>query len=92
MEILEFVITESGIRLDKFLSENSSLSRSAVASLIEDGKVTVNPRNIRYWSPDDPYLYRFTLKSGKDEIKSYFAIRTVETKTVNGIPKICCFG
>ena len=42
MEILEFVVTQSGIRLDKFLSENSSLSRSAVASLIEDGKVTVN--------------------------------------------------
>ena len=59
---------------------------------LKDGKVTVNPRNIRYWSPDDPYLYRFTLKSGKDEIKSYFAIRTVETKTVNGIPKICLNG
>ena len=42
MEILEFVVTESGSRLDKFLSENSSLSRSAVATLIEDGKVTVN--------------------------------------------------
>ncbi len=42
MEILEFVVTESGNRLDKFLSDNSSLSRSAVASLIEDGKVTVN--------------------------------------------------
>lgn len=42
MEILEFAVTESGLRLDKFLSENSSLSRSAVASLIEDGKVTVN--------------------------------------------------
>ena len=42
MEILEFAVTESGLRLDKFLSENSSLSRSAVTSLIEDGKVTVN--------------------------------------------------
>ena len=42
MEILEFVITESGIRLDKFLADNSSLSRSAATGLIEDGKVTVN--------------------------------------------------
>ena len=34
----------------------------------------------RLWSPEDPYLYRFTLKSGEDEISSYFALRTVEAK------------
>ena len=44
MEILEFTVNESGIRLDKFLSDNSSLSRSAATGLIEDGKVTVNGR------------------------------------------------
>ena len=59
---------------------------------VENGEVTVNPRNIRYWSPEAPYLYRFTLKAGEDEIRSYFAIRTVETKTVNGIPRICLNG
>jgi 23S rRNA pseudouridine1911/1915/1917 synthase len=42
MEILEFVVNESGIRLDKFLADNSSLSRSVATQLIEDGKVTVN--------------------------------------------------
>lgn len=42
MEILEFTVSESGTRLDKFLSDNSSLSRSAVSQLIEDGGVTVN--------------------------------------------------
>ena len=59
---------------------------------VENGEVAVNPRNIRYWSPEDPYLYRFTLKAGEDEIRSYFAIRTVETKTVDGIPRICLNG
>ncbi len=42
MEILEFVVAESGNRLDKFLADNSSLSRSVASQLIEDGKVTVN--------------------------------------------------
>lgn len=42
MEILEFTVEESGLRLDKFLSDNSSLSRSAASQLIEDGGVTVN--------------------------------------------------
>ena len=42
MEILELTVTDSGIRLDKFLSDNSPLSRSAASQLIEDGAVTVN--------------------------------------------------
>jgi len=57
-----------------------------------NGKATVNPRKIHIWSPTNPYLYRFTLKSGKDEIRSYFAIRTVESKTVNGLPRLCLNG
>lgn len=42
MEILEFTVSEAGVRLDKFLSDNSSLSRSAASQLIEDAAVTVN--------------------------------------------------
>ena len=42
MEILEFTVNEAGVRLDKFLSDNSSLSRSAATALIEEGAVTVN--------------------------------------------------
>ena len=34
------------------------------------------------WTPEDPYLYEFTLESGDDKIESYFALRTV------GISKI----
>ncbi|MBQ2265977.1 MAG: glycoside hydrolase family 2, partial [Clostridia bacterium] len=46
-----------------------------------------NPIN---WSPENPHLYYFTLKSGEDEIKSYTALRTVEIKgdkiLLNGKP------
>ena len=34
------------------------------------------------WSPEDPYLYEFTLESGEDRIESYFALRTVGTKKI----------
>ncbi|MBQ2720993.1 MAG: glycoside hydrolase family 2 [Clostridia bacterium] len=44
------------------------------------------------WSPDDPYLYEFELVSGKDTVKSYFGLRTVEIKTVNETPLICLNG
>lgn len=56
------------------------------------GKATVNPRKIRKWSPFDPYLYRFKLKTEADEVSSYFAIRTVERKEIDGIPRICLNG
>jgi len=50
-----------------------------------------NPIN---WTPENPYLYYFTLTSGEDKISSYFALRTVESKkigdttlmTLNGKP------
>ena len=31
----------------------------------------------RLWTPEDPYLYEFTLESGEDRVESYFALRTV---------------
>ena len=35
------------------------------------------------WTPDNPYLYEFTLSSGKDKISSYFALRTVSIVSKN---------
>ncbi len=29
------------------------------------------------WTPENPYIYRFTLQSGEDMVNSYFALRTV---------------
>ncbi len=45
-----------------------------------DHKIWIELKEPRLWSPEDPYLYRFTLKSGEDEVSSYFALRTVEAK------------
>ena len=34
------------------------------------------------WTPENPYLYSFTLISGEDKIESYFALRTVSVEAV----------
>jgi hypothetical protein len=47
-----------------------------------DGKVTITPENPNLWSPENPYLYDFTLEAGEDRIESYFAIRSLEVKKV----------
>lgn len=45
---------------------------------------------VRLWSPDDPYLYPFTVEGGEDRVESYFALRsfTVE-EDGEGIPRLC---
>lgn len=44
----------------------------------KDGRAHITFKSPRMWSPEDPYLYRFVLKAGEDEVESYFAIRTLE--------------
>lgn len=56
------------------------------------GKVRIPIENPRLWTPEDPYLYRFTLMAGEDTVRSYFALRTLTTETVNGIPRLCLNG
>ena len=55
-------------------------------------RVTIVTAGSRLWSPEDPYLTYFTLESGGDRVESYFALRTLETKVVDGKPRLCLNG
>ena len=56
------------------------------------GKAEIRPETPRLWSPEDPYLYRFTLTAGADRLESYFALRALDVRTVDGIPRLCLNG
>ena len=56
------------------------------------GQCRIEPEQPRLWSPEEPNLYEFTVRTGEDEVQSYFALRTIETKTVNGLPRLCLNG
>ncbi len=47
-------------------------------------KITIDIENPVNWTPETPYLYDFTLKSGRDKVKSYFALRTVDISDTKG--------
>ena len=59
---------------------------------LKDGKVTVSPENPHFWSPEDPYLYDFTVEAGEDKVESYFALRTLEIKKVGNYQRLCLNG
>jgi hypothetical protein len=48
--------------------------------------------NAHLWSPEDPYLYRFTVRTSTDRVRSYFAVRTIRSATIDGIPRLLLNG
>ena len=57
-----------------------------------DGKAHIRPEDPHLWSPEDPYLYQFTVETQSDRVESYFALRTLEIKEHNGFPRLCLNG
>ena len=55
-------------------------------------EITISPVDKHLWTPEHPYLYHFTLKSGKDSIESYFALREIGIDRINSIPRLTLNG
>ena len=45
--------------------------------------------SVRLWTPEDPYLYSFTVRYGADEVCSYFGLREISLEEVNGKEVVC---
>ena len=43
----------------------------------------------RLWSCEDPYLYEFKVSVNEDIVESYFGLRQIEIKNVNGVDRLC---
>ena len=56
--------------------------------MLENGAVTITPENPHLWSPEDPYLYEFSVVTASDRVESYFAIRSLEIKESDGYQKL----
>lgn len=54
--------------------------------------IDIRPESPRLWSPEEPYLYEFTLESGEDRVSSYFALREISIREVLGVPRLLLNG
>ena len=68
-----------------------TLSDGTVYEFFGD-EITILPEKKILWSPENPYLYDFTLESGDDTVRSYFALREIGVKNIDGIPKLTLNG
>ena len=68
-------------------AENKKLTLHSDGSVyeFEGDEITVTPVEPKLWSPEEPYLYRFTLSTDTDKIEGYFALREIGTEQRNGI-------
>lgn len=42
----------------------------------------------QFWTPENPYLYNMTVFSAEDKVDTYFALRTIEIKEIDGIQRV----
>ena len=65
-----------------------------------DGKVyrpksnrfRIRPENPKLWTPENPHLYPVVVRNCDDAVETYFALRTIGTKTIDGVPRLCLNG
>lgn len=63
-----------------------------IAVPLKDGRAEILLDDPIAWSPENPYLYEFTVKSVDDTVSSYFALRTLKIGEVDGVSRILLNG
>jgi len=59
-----------------------------IYTVLEDGTASFTVNSPRYWSPEDPYLYYYTVNYGEDTVNSYFGLRDITIEEKDGVPRM----
>lgn len=77
-------IFEVTVNLPDCDTDNQSLTTRFAGN-----KGIIDIPNPIHWTPDNPQLYSMTITAGEDFVESYFAMRTIEIKNIDGIHRVC---
>ncbi len=58
----------------------------------DNGEFNLDIPSPVFWDTENPYLYYYEITAGKDRVISYFALRELSVKTVNGVKRLCLNG
>ena len=94
---IEVAGADSGFTVEVQLGEGARICRSFegcsgrldLAKAAEKEGMMHQPK---FWTPESPHLYKMTVTAGEDQVESYFALRTVEIRKVDGISRVCLNG
>ena len=92
VETLDIQVTAATATVTVTPALSGTVTCQGVDYPLAEGVAVITPENPRLWSPEDPWLYECTITAGDDRIESYFALRTLEIKTVEGYPRLCLNG
>ena len=69
-----------------------TLTESGESFVSDNGIFKITPRDKILWSPENPYLYMFSVETETDKAESYFALREIGVKTANSICRLTLNG
>ena len=52
----------------------------------------IEPQKPHLWTLDDPFLYTAVITAGRDEVEIYFALRTIDIRSIGGVNRVCLNG
>ena len=58
----------------------------------KSNRFRIRPEDPKLWTPENPHLYPVVVRNCDDAVETYFALRTIGTKTIDGIPRLCLNG
>lgn len=77
------VVLSNGETLETSFSGNTG--RIELKGLRQSDGSSYEPK---LWTPETPYLYRATITMEEDTVETYFALRTIRTEKVDGVPRV----
>ena len=58
----------------------------------KSNRFRIRPENPKLWTPETPHLYPVVVRNCDDAVETYFALRTIGTKVIDGVPRLCLNG
>ena len=90
---LKFTQIEGGVHIDVLgVTSGEIMLESGERFGFDASGADIHPSELHLWTPDEPHIYRLTVTSGADSVKSYFALRTIDIREVDGKERICLNG